>query len=215
MWVESSRDSDDGTLEIREVGGDQVSGKKVDVHHKPYLFHPKKWHGTCGWQGCRWVITAYVTRGLEHCSDSELRRLRGLGFQLPCRKSTQRSPNNQLKNASRPKLLKPLPKLADLAQRHKDFRMRRFENSCTYCIAPRVMAVSPTSSKHFSEEGRQPGLSNWLESSSAQCAKNEASLPREPKLRWNLSLLSSTPLVLTLGIGNILIARKLCSSCWS
>ena len=128
LWVESSRDSDDGTLEIREVGGDQVSGKKVDVHHKPYLFHPKKWHGTCGWQGCRWVITAYVTRGLEHCSDSELRRLRGLGFQLPCRKSTQRSPKQPAEEREQAQAVEAIAKTSGpspTSQRFQDEKIRK------------------------------------------------------------------------------------------
>ncbi|CAE7632776.1 RE1 [Symbiodinium sp. CCMP2592] len=89
LWLEGSRDSDTGTLEIRNIGGERVSGIKVDIHHKPYLFQPKLWHGTCAWKGQRWVLTAYVTRGLDKCSSSELRKLREWGFRVPTKQSPQ------------------------------------------------------------------------------------------------------------------------------
>ena len=83
IWIEGISDSE-GQVEARtSEKGEVISGGKKVIRHKPCMFSPKMWHQTCDWKGTRWVVTAYVTRGLQHLSRQELTRLRKLGFEIP------------------------------------------------------------------------------------------------------------------------------------
>ena len=63
--------------------GVEISGQEFDIRKKVVLFSPKKWHGTCPWEGERWVVTVFVSRGWGHLSTSEQEELRELGFPVP------------------------------------------------------------------------------------------------------------------------------------
>ena len=83
IWLEGISDSE-GKVEARtSEKGEVIHGGKKVIRHKPCVFSPKMWHQTCDWEGTRWVVTAYVTRGLQHLSRQELTRLRKLGFGVP------------------------------------------------------------------------------------------------------------------------------------
>ena len=83
LWIEGGSDAE-GQVEVRTSDkGEDIQGVRQGIRHKPYMFSPKVWHQTCDWEGTRWVVTAYVTRGLQHLSRQEATRLRKLGFQVP------------------------------------------------------------------------------------------------------------------------------------
>ena len=83
LWLEGCKDST-GQVEVRtSESGVVIEGAKKQIRHKPCLFSPKAWHQTCEWEGRRWVVTAYVTRGFHHLSKQEASRLWKLGFQVP------------------------------------------------------------------------------------------------------------------------------------
>ena len=63
--------------------GVEMSGQEFDIRKKFVLFSPKKWHGTCPWEGERWVVTVFVSRGWSHLSTVEQQELRELGFPVP------------------------------------------------------------------------------------------------------------------------------------
>ncbi|CAE7499662.1 unnamed protein product [Symbiodinium microadriaticum] len=81
LWIEASEGCLQGVSEVKyKSNGEALMGVKVNIYHRPTMFHPKQWHQTCQWKGQRWVLTAYVSRGLEEFSEMELRQLRKLGF---------------------------------------------------------------------------------------------------------------------------------------
>ena len=88
LWIETSEGCLKGVSEVKyKSNGEALMGVKVNIYHRPTMFHPKQWHQTCQWKGQRWVLTAYVSRGLEEFSETELRQLRKLGFKVPTRKA--------------------------------------------------------------------------------------------------------------------------------
>ena len=62
--------------------GSQVPGVAVDTRNRPIAFCPKLSHAVLPWKGCRFSITAYTSRGLEHVPSQCVRALRDLNF--PC-----------------------------------------------------------------------------------------------------------------------------------
>ena len=63
--------------------GEEITGQEHDIKLRPVVFNPKSWHGSCDWQGDRWVLTVFVSRGLENFSPSEISELQDLGFPVP------------------------------------------------------------------------------------------------------------------------------------
>ena len=86
IWIEKG-----GIVNAREgrvserVGnqGQVLEGVEVDVKGQAVVFSPKAWHGTCDWEGDRWVVTAFVSRGWSHLGVQEKQCLQEWGFQCP------------------------------------------------------------------------------------------------------------------------------------
>ena len=50
-------------MSVREnAQGEVLEGREFDVRLKPLVFSPKRRHGTCEWEGDRWVLTVFVSR---------------------------------------------------------------------------------------------------------------------------------------------------------
>ena len=86
LWVESSgvQNGREGkTSERVNSQGQVIQGLEIDIQNKGLIFSPHAWHGSCPWQGDRWVLTVFVSRGLTHLSVGDLAELEGLGFPIP------------------------------------------------------------------------------------------------------------------------------------
>ena len=70
------------TSQVRE-DGTTIYGRKLPLQRRWVEFDPKAWHGTCDWEGDRWTVTAFVSRGVEHATDEQLGNLSRWGFRKP------------------------------------------------------------------------------------------------------------------------------------
>ena len=95
LWVESQgiRDGRQGKSSERlNSKGEVVQGMEVDIRNKGLTFSPHAWHGSCEWEGDRWVLMVFVSRGFPHLSVGDREELKALGFPLP---KTSGSEENQ------------------------------------------------------------------------------------------------------------------------
>ena len=84
LWLETPPEySGSDALAQDKPDGTRALGRRVPIRHKPVAFSPKAWHGTCPWEGTRYVITVYVSRSLKNQEQERVRELRNLGFQVP------------------------------------------------------------------------------------------------------------------------------------
>ena len=86
LWIEkgSVQGRVEGKISERENSFGQVlQGLEVDIKGRAVVFSPTSWHGTCAWEGERWVLTAFVSRGWDHISVGDRAELRDLGFPVP------------------------------------------------------------------------------------------------------------------------------------
>ena len=91
LWIEKGGFQEGYTGKLSERVDDSgrvLEGVELDIYKRGVIFSPKAWHGTCKWEGERWVLTAYVSRGWEHISTREREELKGLGFPVPQPKTT-------------------------------------------------------------------------------------------------------------------------------
>ncbi|CAE7790042.1 RE1, partial [Symbiodinium sp. CCMP2456] len=63
--------------------GEAIQGQEYDIQERAVIFSPKQWHGSCAWEGERWVVTVYVCRGWSQISEESRDELRSLGFPVP------------------------------------------------------------------------------------------------------------------------------------
>ena len=83
LWIEGdgSLCGRKGLLSTRENHrGELLEGAEYNIMGKPVVFHPDFWHGSCDWEGDRWVLTVFVSR--RGFSVRSLMCLRPLGFPL-------------------------------------------------------------------------------------------------------------------------------------
>ena len=88
LWVEGTEgfDGRQGKVSVRENShGEVLEGREFDVKLRPLVFSPKRRHGTCDWEGDRWVITVFVSRNWQALSSEECHVLEDLGFPIPKR----------------------------------------------------------------------------------------------------------------------------------
>ncbi|CAE7762188.1 RE1, partial [Symbiodinium sp. CCMP2456] len=80
VWVQ-----DESCAKTHKVlpGGEKIQVRNLNIKNKMCEFDPKKWHGSQSWTGCRYVISAYTSRGFDEVDEAEMKRLRQLGFELP------------------------------------------------------------------------------------------------------------------------------------
>ena len=93
LWVAVSEFNDGSGLSHHELSensavkvlpnGSRAKGHVISSRHRLITFPPGVLHATMPWSGVRWSITTYVNRGLQHLTNSHLRQLRTLGFNLP------------------------------------------------------------------------------------------------------------------------------------
>ena len=86
LWIEGqgSQCGRKGEVEVRQdPGGRALEGMRYNIQERFVMFSPKQWHGTCDWEGDRWVLTVFVSRGWDHLEAEEREELRKLGFPLP------------------------------------------------------------------------------------------------------------------------------------
>ena len=63
--------------------GQTIAVKHVDIKYKLREIDPKLWPGSQPWTGCRYVLSAYSSRGFDVIEPMHLKTLKQLGFQLP------------------------------------------------------------------------------------------------------------------------------------
>ena len=115
--------------QVRKNGlGDKVEGSEYDIHLKPLVFSPKAWHGSCAWRGDRWVLTVFVSRGLENIQLPEQGFLKECGFPLPEVQSCEAFPAEHVEGRQTP----------TRTEEHIT------TNSCIFYIAPRGTATHDT-----------------------------------------------------------------------
>ena len=97
LWVEgtplreasqdNSKNSERGTKEYvcHQVlpDGRQVPGSLQDIRQQLTWFSPKAWHGPLKWEGERFTVGSYVTRGHNLLGSEDRGTLVRLGFNLP------------------------------------------------------------------------------------------------------------------------------------
>ena len=89
LWIEEggSLGQVQGRTSERLNGlGQVLQGREVNIKGQAVVFSPTAWHGTCEWEGERWVLTVFVSRGWDHISVGDQAELRKLGFPVPQRK---------------------------------------------------------------------------------------------------------------------------------
>ena len=95
LWVEGSEQFEgrEGRVSVRENSqGEVLEGREFDLRLRPLVFPPKRRHGTCDWEGDRWVLTVFVSRNWQHVGPQEVEELRGLGFPTPPTESEEAYP---------------------------------------------------------------------------------------------------------------------------
>ena len=84
LWVEAPPNSTGQDLVPQEQpNGERLDGRVHPTRHQVVQFSPKAWHGTCPWQGTRFTVTAYVSRGWNQLSGETRESLKKKGFQVP------------------------------------------------------------------------------------------------------------------------------------
>ena len=81
LWVETPADYSGSDVHVQQTeDGKQLKGCVHATRHAVVRFPPKAWHGTCAFQGSRFVLTAYVCRGYEQATEAEQKQLEQGGF---------------------------------------------------------------------------------------------------------------------------------------
>ena len=88
VWVQDVH-RQPGASSKRLPDGQVVAVKHVDIKYKMREIDPKLWHGSQSWTGCRYVLSAYTSRGFDEIESKQLKVLKQLGFQLPCNRVYQ------------------------------------------------------------------------------------------------------------------------------
>ena len=82
VWIEVGNDGQGGSNAVgNDVAGKSINGRIVmgrphDCKHRAIAFPPDRIH----WEGERWTLVAFASRGVAHCSRDELSKLCGLDF---------------------------------------------------------------------------------------------------------------------------------------
>ncbi|CAE7227793.1 RE1 [Symbiodinium sp. CCMP2456] len=82
LWLESSPGDGNGETAIYDDHGQEIAGISISTKERPYVFDPKKKHATEQWEGDRWCISCFATRGASRASQDERDSLRALCFPL-------------------------------------------------------------------------------------------------------------------------------------
>ena len=95
LWVEGLEkiEGQEGRVSVRENSqGEVLEGREFDLRLRPLVFPPKRRHGTCDWEGDRWVLTVFVSRNWQHVGPQEVEELQGLGFPIPPKEEAEAYP---------------------------------------------------------------------------------------------------------------------------
>ena len=82
VWVQDVQKQPCG-MSKRLPDGQVIAVKNVNIKYKMREIDPKLWHGSQPWTGCRYVLSAYTSRGFDEIESKQLKVLKQLGFQLP------------------------------------------------------------------------------------------------------------------------------------
>ena len=63
--------------------GQEVQGHLRSVEKRVVVFDARKWHASQPWEGTRWLVGAYTSRGSQHLAREDIRYLRQTGLMLP------------------------------------------------------------------------------------------------------------------------------------
>ena len=69
LWIQDPKGNDVCEL----PNGETIYVRNLNVKNKIVEFDPKKWHGSRGWTGRRFIISAYTSRGFDEASDKDLK----------------------------------------------------------------------------------------------------------------------------------------------
>ena len=85
LWVQATADapSTGHRLQRQLPSGEWCEGRVHELRGRVVKFSPKLWHESQKWTGERFVITAFVSRGVHHLDESERARAKQQGFNLP------------------------------------------------------------------------------------------------------------------------------------
>ena len=98
LWIEGSEVQGDnvGKVSVRKnAQGDTLEGREYEIRLKPVVFSPKLRHGSCEWEGDRWVLTVFVSRNWQCLSQENMQKLRELDFPVPQETSQAAYPAEQ------------------------------------------------------------------------------------------------------------------------
>ena len=82
LWLEDFPPEPHGNATFIDEKGQALNGSFVDAKGKPFVFDPKRRHATGPWDGERWCISCFTTRGISDADQGERDRLRALCFPL-------------------------------------------------------------------------------------------------------------------------------------
>ena len=86
VWIEVGNDVQGGSNAVgndvagKSINGRMVMGRPHDCKHRVIAFPPDRIHCPEPWEGERWTLVAFASRGVAHCSRDELSKLCGLDF---------------------------------------------------------------------------------------------------------------------------------------
>ena len=86
VWIEVGNDVQGGSNAVgndvagKSINGRMVMGRPHDCKHRVIEFPPDRIHCPEPWEGERWTLVAFASRGVAHCSRDELSKLCGLDF---------------------------------------------------------------------------------------------------------------------------------------
>ena len=98
LWIEGSevQGGNEGKVSVREnAHGEILEGREYGIRLNPVVFSPKLRHGSCKWEGDRWVLTVFVSRNWQCLTQEELQELGELDFPVPQESSQAAYPAEQ------------------------------------------------------------------------------------------------------------------------
>ena len=82
LWLKGHVPGRGSTPATYGEGEHALDGTSISTKEKPFVFDPKCRHATEPWNGNRWCVSCFTTRGISNADQIERDSLRALGFPL-------------------------------------------------------------------------------------------------------------------------------------